>query len=159
MPDFTITHEYPHPRPIVWRALTDPALIPLWTSTGRGGHPEDFEPIVGSRFRLIGRPFPGWDGIVRCEVLAVEPPALLRYDWRNKDGDTPTVVTYLLDEIPGGTRFTWQHAGFRGIEGAFMSRLLERVRRRMLSEGLPRVLDDLDQQGNPGPESQLHSPS
>lgn len=159
MPDFVITHEYPHPRPIVWKALTDPALTPLWTSTGRGGRPEGLEPTVGSRFRFIGKPFPGWDGIVRCEVLAVDEPALLRYSWRNKEGDTPTVVTYLLEEIAGGTRFTWQHAGFRGIEGALMCRLLDRVRRRMLSEGLPGVLDGLDEQGNPRPESRLHAPS
>jgi uncharacterized protein YndB with AHSA1/START domain len=140
----------------VWKVLTDPTLTPLWTSTGRGGRPEGFEPIVGNRFRFIGKPFPGWGGIVRCEVLAVDKPALLRYDWRNNDGDTPTVVTYLLDEIAGGTRFTLYHNGFRGIEGAFMSRLLSRVRRKMLSEGLPKVLKDLDEQGNLRPESQLH---
>ncbi len=156
MPDFVITNEYPYPRPIVWKALTDPALTPLWTSTGRGGRPEGFEPVVGNRFRFVGRPFPGWDGIVRCEVLAVDEPSLLRYDWRNKENDRPTVVTYLLDEVPGATRLTWQHTGFRGLEGAFMSRLLGRVRRTMLAEGLPAVLDDLDEQGNLRPDSQLH---
>jgi hypothetical protein len=50
------------------------------------------------------------------------------------------VVTNLLGEIPGGTRLTWEHTGFHGIEGMFMSRLLGRVRRKMLSEGLPPVL-------------------
>ena len=48
--------------------------------------------------------------------------------------DQPTVVTNRLGEIPGGTRLTWEHTGFHGIEGVFMSRLLGRVRRKMLSE-------------------------
>jgi uncharacterized protein YndB with AHSA1/START domain len=151
-----VVQEYPEPRPIVWMALTDPALVPLWTSTGQGGRPEGFKTEVGTKFKYIGRPFPGWDGIVRCEVLAVDEPALLRYDWRNKETDEPTVVTNVLEALPGGgTRLTWEHTGFRGVEGMFMSRLLRRVRRKMLTEGLPAVLDDLDDHGNLRPSSTL----
>ncbi len=143
MSEMSIVRDYPYPVTTVWRALTDPSLVPLWTSTGRGGRPEGFRPEVGTKFTLIGKPFPGWDGIVRCEVLAVREPTLLSYDWRNKETDRPTVVTNRLAEIPGGTRLTWEHTGFRGIEGAFMSRLLGRVRRKMLERGLPPVLADV----------------
>jgi len=147
--EIRIVREYDRPRPLVWKALTDPVLVPLWTSTGQGGRPEGFRAEAGTRFRYVGKPFPGWDGVVRCEVLAVDEPALLRYDWRNKETDEPTVVTNLLEELPdGGTRLTWEHTGFRGIEGLVMSWLLGRVRRTMLAEGLPAVLDDLDAQGN-----------
>jgi hypothetical protein len=52
-------------------------------------------------------------------------------------------VTNRLEEIPGGTRLTWEHTGFHGIEGAIMSRLLGRVRRKMLEQGLPPVLADI----------------
>jgi uncharacterized protein YndB with AHSA1/START domain len=152
-----ITRDYPYPVTTVWRALTDPALVPLWTSTGQGGRPEGFKAEAGTRFRFIGKPFPGWDGIVRCEVLSVDEPTLLRYDWRNKETDQPTVVTNLLAEIQGGTRLTWQHTGFLGIEGAFMSRLLGRVRRRMLSEGLPAVLADMGDDGRLRPGSTLRA--
>jgi uncharacterized protein YndB with AHSA1/START domain len=156
MSEMRIVREYAQPRPIVWKALTDPALLPLWTSTGRGGRPDGFQLVVGTRFRYVGKPVPGWDGIVHCEVLAVDPPALLRYDWRNKESDAPTIVTNLLEELPGGgTRLTWEHTGFRGVEGVIMSRLLGRVRRTMLTTGLPAVLADLDEQGNLRPESQL----
>ena len=144
-----IVREYRQPPAVVWRALTDPALVPLWTSTGQGGRPEGFKTEVGTRFRYVGKPFPGWDGIVRCEVLAVEETALLRYSWRNKEADEPTLVTNTLERLPGGgTRLTWEHTGFRGIEGAVMSRVLGRVRRRMLDEGVPKVLDDLDETRN-----------
>jgi uncharacterized protein YndB with AHSA1/START domain len=157
MSEYHVVREYPNPLPIVWKALTDPELVPLWTSTGQGGRPEGFSPEVGTKFRYIGRPFPGWDGIVRCEVLAVDAPRLLRYDWRNKESDDPTIVTYRLEEIPGGTRLTWDHTGFRGIEGVFMARLLGRVRRKMLTEGLPGVLVDLDVHGGLRPERQLRT--
>jgi uncharacterized protein YndB with AHSA1/START domain len=152
-----IVRDYPYPVITVWRALTDPALVPLWTATGRGGRPEGFEAEVGAEFRFIGKPFPGWDGIVRCEVLAVRAPTLLSYNWRNKEADQPTVVTNRLAEIPGGTRLTWEHTGFQGIEGLFMARLLGRVRRKMLSEGLPPVLADIGADGRLRPGSTLRA--
>src|ERR1700678_2325486 len=155
MSEIRIVRDYPHPPEKVWRALTDPALVPLWTSTGQGGRPEGFKPEAGTKFRFIGKPFPGWDGIVRCEVLAVDEPRLLRYDWRNKESDEPTIVTNRLEEVPGGTRLTWDHIGFQGIEGIFMAGLLGRGRRKMLSGGLPRGLNDPYEQGNLRPESQL----
>jgi uncharacterized protein YndB with AHSA1/START domain len=155
--EIRIVRDYPYPVITVWRALTDPALVPLWTSTGRGGRPEGFKPEAGTRFRLIGKPFPGWDGIVQCEVLAVDEPVLLRYDWRNKETDQPTVVSNNLAAIPGGTRLTWEHTGFQGIEGALMSRLLGRVRRTMLSQGLPPVLADIGDDGRLRPGSTLQA--
>ena len=157
MSEIRIIRDYPYPVATVWRALTDPELVPLWTSTGQGGRPEGFTAEPGTKFRFIGKPFPGWDGIVRCEVLAVSAPTLLRYDWRNKESDQPTVVTNILEEIPGGTRLTWEHTGFHGIEGMFMSQLLGRVRRKMLSDGLPPVLADIGDDGRLRPGSTLRA--
>src|SRR3954452_7977605 len=156
MSEMKIVRDYPQSPKVVWAALTNPALVPLWTSTGQGGRPEGFRTEVGTTFRYIGKPFPGWDGIVRCEVLAVEEPRLLRYDWRNKETDRPTTVTNILEALPGGgVRLTWEHTGFRGVEGMVMSKLLGRVRRKMLDEGLPAVLNDLDQDGELRPGSAL----
>jgi uncharacterized protein YndB with AHSA1/START domain len=142
MSEFEIVREYPYPRPRVWRALTDPALVPRWTSTGRGGRPEGFAPEVGTRFRFVGRPVPGWDGVVRCEVLAADAPERLSFSWRNQEADAPSTVTCHLAETATGTRLTYRHTGFRGAGGFFMARLLRRVRHRMLTEGFPRVLAD-----------------
>jgi len=60
-----------------------------------------------------------------------------------------------LGEDPGGTRFSYEHTGFTGIGGVFMAKLLGRVRRKMLSVGLPAVLDDLDDDGTLRPASTL----
>jgi uncharacterized protein YndB with AHSA1/START domain len=156
MSGMRIVRDYVQAPNVVWAALTDPALVPLWTSTGRGGRPEGFKTEVGTKFRYVGKSFPGWDGIVRCQVLAAEEHRLLRYDWRNRETDEPTVVTNTVEALPGGgARLTWEHTGFRGVEGMFMSKLLGRVRRKMLDEGLPAVLDHLDQHGNLRPGSTL----
>lgn len=139
-----IVRDYPHSPEVVWRAMTDPELVPLWTSTGRGGTPEGFEPRAGNRFRFVGRRVPGWDGIVRCEVLEVDAPRLLRYSWRGSEDERPTFVTYRVEPAEGGARLTYEHTGFSGLGGLLMAQLLGRVRRRMLDEGLPAVLAGLE---------------
>src|SRR3954463_3384994 len=105
--EFRIVNEYPdHPPEKVWRVLTDPALIPRWTSTGRGGRPVGFSTVVGTRFKLVAKPMPGWNGVVECEVLEVRAPSLLRYSWRGGDDDDVTLVTNRLEPLADGTRFT-----------------------------------------------------
>jgi uncharacterized protein YndB with AHSA1/START domain len=144
MSEIRITRDYPHPPQRVWRAMTDPKLVPRWTSTGRGARPDGFEPVVGRRFRFVGKAVPGWDGIVRCEILEVHAPALLRYSWQGSDDERPTEVTCRIEPSKPGARMTYEHTGFAGIGGLFMSRLLGHVRRGMLDHGLPAVLDELD---------------
>ena len=148
MSEFRIVNEYPHPPAKVWRALTDPKLIPLWTSTGKGGRPEGFSTEVGTRFKFVAKPMPGWSGVVECEVLETSAPSLLRYSWLGDEGDDVTTVTYRLDAHSNGTRFAWEHVGFTGVGGLIVCKLLARVRKKMLDVGLRAVLDDLDDQGN-----------
>ena len=146
MTEIVITETYDHPPELVWRAVTDPSLIPRWTSTGRGGTPQGFEPVVGNEFRFVGRPVPGWDGIVRCQVLEVCPPLLLRYSWQGAEGEAPSEVAYRLLAVPGGTQFTYLHTGFTGLMNRVTAKLvLERVRRKMLTVGLPPVLGKAQQ--------------
>ena len=147
MSEIRIVRDYPHSTIKVWRALTDPALIPLWTSTGAGGLPEGFALAVGTTFRLVAKPKLGWNGIVDCEVLEVDEPRLLRYSWADGNGGEVTLVTYQLEPHAGGTRFTYEHTGFTGVGGIFMAQLLGHVRRKMLRVGMPAVLDDLGEDG------------
>jgi uncharacterized protein YndB with AHSA1/START domain len=153
MSDIRIVRDYPHPPAKVWRAVTDPALISLWTATGAGGRPEGFAPVAGTMFRFVAKPGPGRSGVVDCEVLAASEPSVLRYSWADTDGGEVTEVTYRLEPRDGGTRFTYTHTGFTGIGGAFMAALLGRVRRKMLTAGLPAVLADLDDDGTLRPDT------
>lgn len=148
MSEFRIVNEYPHPPAKVWRALTDPKLIPLWTSTGKGGRPVGFSTEVGTRFKFVAKPMPGWSGVVECEVLEISALSLLRYSWVGDEGDDVTTVTYRLEPQSNGTRFAWEHVGFTGVGGFIVCNLLARVRKKMLGVGLRAVLDDLDDQGN-----------
>ena len=148
MSEFRIVNEYPHPPEKVWRALTDPALVPLWTSTGKGGRPVGFSAAVGTHFKFVAKPMPGWSGVVQCEVLESREPSLFRYSWVGDEGDDVTLVTYRLEPHGNGTRFTWEHTGFKGVGGLLVSKLLASVRKKMLGVGLRAVLDDLDDQGN-----------
>lgn len=149
MSSIHITREYRHSPAKVWRAVTDPELIPLWTATGRGGRPEGFSPEVGTRFRFVGKPVPGWNGVVDCEVLEACEPSLLRYSWSSGDGGVTTQVSYRLEPLSGdSTRFTYDHTGFTGIGGFLLANLvLGPVRRKMMGTGLTRVLGELDEEG------------
>jgi uncharacterized protein YndB with AHSA1/START domain len=144
MAEIRIVRDYPQPPETVWRALTDPTLIPRWTSTGAGGRPEGFGTSVGTKFRYVAKPKPGWSGIVDCEVLESDEPTLLRYSWADPGGGEVTEVAYRLEAHGNGTRFTYEHTGFTGIGGLFMATLLGRVRTKMLTIGLPAVLEAMN---------------
>jgi uncharacterized protein YndB with AHSA1/START domain len=153
MSEIRIVRDYAYPVTRVWRALTDPDLIPLWTATGAGARPEGFAPVSGTRFRFVAKPRPGWNGIVNCEVVEAREPTLLRYTWTDDAGGDTTVVTYSLEPVDDGTRFTYEHTGFTGVGGLFMAQMLGRIRRTMLSEGLPAVLADMGDDGRLRPGS------
>ena len=141
--DITIVREYPHPRAKVWRALTDPNLVSRWLM-----RPEGFEPAVGTRFRLVARPQPGWRGFVDCEVLEVEARRRLSYSWVGNEGHAPMVVTFDLEDVPGGTRLTFTHTGFRGVGGFLLAKLmLGPGWRKMFGRTVPRLLEHVDENG------------
>ncbi|GAA2715436.1 MULTISPECIES: SRPBCC family protein [Actinoplanes] len=93
-----------HPPAKVWRALTDPERLSRWLM------PTDFAPAVGHRFTFRTGPRPGFDGIVRCEVLALDPERLMRWAWRG--GTLDSTVTWTLQAEGHGTRLLLRHEGF-----------------------------------------------
>jgi uncharacterized protein YndB with AHSA1/START domain len=153
--DYRIVRDYPQAQAKVWRAVTDPELIELWTVTGAGARTEGFAATVGTKFQFIARPRLGWSGVVDCEVLEADAPSLLRYSWTDPSGGGTTEVTYRLEPHAGGTRFTVEHTGFTGVGGYIVARILGNVRAKMLTVGLPAVLADLDDDGALRPTSTL----
>jgi uncharacterized protein YndB with AHSA1/START domain len=97
----------------VWRALTEPELLSAWLM------PNDIRPEVGARFTFQTDAEAG-SGPIECEVLNVEPLRLLRYSWRDEDGNRDasdraldSTVTFVLAETPdGGTHLRLVHDGF-----------------------------------------------
>jgi uncharacterized protein YndB with AHSA1/START domain len=151
MTDIRIVRDYPHAPAKVWRALTDPALIALW-----GMRPEGFSPIVGTRFKFVAKPNPGWRGFVECEVLEAREPSVLRYSWIGNEKDKATQVTYALEPHAGGTRLTFEHTGFTGVSGFLLAKLMMAPGwKKMLGTTFPAVLADMDEEGKLRPGSSL----
>jgi uncharacterized protein YndB with AHSA1/START domain len=135
---------YEQPRERVWAALTDPAALAAWLM------PNDFAPQVGHRFQFRTKPAPGFDGIVNCEVLELEPPRRLVYSWVG--GGIDTQVIWTLEESGTGTRLVLEHRGFHGLRGLIVSSILGKGwGSRMLKVRLPIVLSGWDGTG-PFPE-------
>jgi uncharacterized protein YndB with AHSA1/START domain len=100
------------PRAAVWRALTDPAQMNQWIAAAAevdvraGGHYR-----YGWKYEIDGRPVDGGPTrILDCvegEKLVTDWP-----DWRGEPGRPDTRVTWLLEDVDGGTRVTLLHEGF-----------------------------------------------
>jgi uncharacterized protein YndB with AHSA1/START domain len=100
-----VERELPHPPQKIWRALTTPHLIEEWLMKN------DFAPVAGRRFNLRSDPHPNWDGVVECQVLAVEPNRMLSYAWGALGLES--VVTWTLTPTGTGTRLRMEQSGFR----------------------------------------------
>lgn len=104
----SITHEFtlPHPIERVWALLIDPVAMAKWMM------PNDFQPTLGHRFEFRRAPMPalGFDGITRCEVIALEPPSHLAFTFCG--GALDTVVRFRLEPAGEGTRLRFEHSGF-----------------------------------------------
>jgi uncharacterized protein YndB with AHSA1/START domain len=148
-----IVRDYPHPPSKVWRVLTEPALMALW-----GMRPEGYQSLVGTRFKLIGEPNKHWRGFVECVVLEVREPSKLRYSWVGDDNGSETIVSYTLEALPAGTRLRFEHGGFRGLNGLFMTQLIMGPGwRKTLRTELPAVLEEIDEAGQLRAGSKLAS--
>jgi uncharacterized protein YndB with AHSA1/START domain len=70
---------------------------------------------VGGKWRVEGKSATGEPYSVSGEFLEITRPRRLAqtwsYDWDGGQGQ-PTKLTYLLDDIPGGTRVRVRHEGF-----------------------------------------------
>jgi uncharacterized protein YndB with AHSA1/START domain len=90
----------------VWRALTDPVLLVEWLLPV-----VDLKIEPGAAFTFKAQPQPGWDGIVNCQFLEIEPHRKLNYSW--VVGEIDTVVTFTLTPTPLGTRLLLVQSGFK----------------------------------------------
>jgi uncharacterized protein YndB with AHSA1/START domain len=100
-----IERELPHPLEKVWRALTQGPLIQEWLMAN------DFQPLVGHQFKFRSTPMPNWNGVIDCEVLAVEPNQKLSYSWSSLG--LMSVVVWTLVATSGGTLLRMEQSGFR----------------------------------------------
>lgn len=111
-----VERTFPHPQQKLWRALTESQLLAQWMMNN------DFEPTPGHKFQFRADPQPNWSGIVDCEVLAVDPPRQLSYNWGvGGDGSgMQWVVLWTLTPADGGTHVRMEQSGFTASQqGAY----------------------------------------
>lgn len=106
----TISFEFElqHAPEKVWRALTDPVLLREWLLPVF-----EFALEPGCAFTFKTQPYPGWDGVVNCRILEIEPLARLSYTWVVGDMSLDTVVTFTLTPTASGTRLSLVQSGFK----------------------------------------------
>ena len=129
---FVLERTMPNPPDRIWRALTQAPLIEAWLMKN------DFRPVVGHGFTFRATPMPHWNGVIDCEVLAVEPCKRLAYSWNSSGEEAAdglrTVVTWTLEPADGGTQVRMEQSGFRADdEGGYQG----------AGYGWPRFLDGL----------------
>jgi uncharacterized protein YndB with AHSA1/START domain len=90
----------------VWRALTDPKLLAQWLLPAI-----DLKLERGAPFAFKAPPQPGWDGMVNCRFVEIEPKRKLSYTWRV--GEIDTVVTFTLRPTTSGTHLSLVQSGFK----------------------------------------------
>lgn len=100
-----IDREFSFPPEKVWRALTESSLIEQWLMKN------DFQPIAGHAFTLRADPVPNWNGIIDCQIRAVEPCETLSYTWSTMGHES--VVTFTLAPTEAGTHLRMEQSGFR----------------------------------------------
>jgi len=100
-----VEKDFPHPPQKVWRALTESSLIEQWLMKN------DFQPVAGHSFSLRMDPVANWNGVIDCQVLAVEPFTTLSYTWGTLGSES--VVTFSLTPTDTGTHVRVEQAGFR----------------------------------------------
>ena len=95
----------PQPNEAVWDALTNAATISDWLMPT-----DDFQPVVGARFRLKTKDLSprGW---VDAQVTELDPPHRMTWAWSVHDGAQPTIVTFELTPEGDGTRLKLTHVG------------------------------------------------
>jgi uncharacterized protein YndB with AHSA1/START domain len=100
-----IEREMPYSPERIWRALTQGNLIKEWLLEN------DFHPTVGHKFNFRATPVANWNGIIDCEVLAIEPNKQLSYTWGSMG--MGSVVEWTLIPTKTGTLVRMEQSGFR----------------------------------------------
>jgi uncharacterized protein YndB with AHSA1/START domain len=99
-----VERTFAHTPERLWRALTQPALLTQWLLK------TDFAPEIGREFQFRNEPVGGWDGVIECKVLALEPLQRLMFSWRAFG--LVSTVEFTLTPAEGGTHLRMEHAGF-----------------------------------------------
>ncbi len=115
---------YPYPPQRIWQVLTNHRALAAWLMEN------DFEPRVGHKFQFQHSTLPGLGGSIDCEVIELDEPRRLSYTWQDGMMCQPSIVTWTLKPVDGGTRLQLEHKGLSHefVETLDATSLHERMR-------------------------------
>lgn len=116
--EIVIKRTYPYPIETVWHAISSAEALSEWLM------PTDFTLAIGQEFVFRTKPQPGFDGIVRCRIVDFAVPTKLQYTWQGGPMKKPTLVSFELSEVPGGTMLLFRHSGFEGFINQYIVRFI-----------------------------------
>lgn len=97
---------YPYPPEKVWKAIANRQALAKWLMEN------DFEPRLGHKFCFQSQ-LPGFNEVIRCEVLKLAEPYELAYSWQDNVMASPSIVTWKLTPVDGGTQLHLEHRGYQ----------------------------------------------
>jgi uncharacterized protein YndB with AHSA1/START domain len=128
----------PAPRPLVFRAHTEPDLLAEWWGPAGFSAPNiELDLRVGGRYRIAMQPPDAALFYLSGEFVEVDPPNRLVYTFRWEDpdpDDRETIVTFSLDGRDGST-------ALRVDQGVFATE----ARRALHDQGWTESLDRLQE--------------
>ena len=115
-PDLVFERTFDATREQVWKAFTDPELVPRWWGPhGTTATVAEMDVRPGGKWRYISRAADREDVAFYGEYLEVDPPAKVAYTFRWEDPDPEdqeTVVTLSLREVGPSTGLTFMQGDF-----------------------------------------------
>ncbi len=98
---------YPYPPQRVWQVLTNRSALAAWLMEN------DFEPRLGHKFQFQYSALPELSVSIDCEVIELDEPRRLSYTWLDSMMIQPSIVSWILAPVDGGTLLQLQHKGLR----------------------------------------------
>jgi uncharacterized protein YndB with AHSA1/START domain len=133
-----------HPQELVWRVLTDAAVINSWfPNTG-------FLATEDGRFTVRPNGVVGLDGPVSGEIVTVEPPHRLVI--RLEAPRLHTLMTVSIQPTSIGCRLTVAQRGFLGTQGTMRRRTLQRTYTELVEQRLIPAIERLALAAEPAAE-------
>src|SRR5256712_9249723 len=150
--ELVTTHTFDAPRKLVWKAWTDPKLIPKWWGPSRYSTTVDKMDVrPGGRWRFVQRDAEGNEYGFHGEYREVVPPRRLvgTFEYEGMPGHV-LVETATFEEVGGKTKLT-QSSVFQnaeGREGRLASGMEEGAAETM--ERFTELVTEMQKQGAPG---------
>lgn len=104
----------------------------------------DFEPRLGHKFQFHYSALPELNVSINCEVIELDEPRRLSYTWLDSMMIQPSIVTWILAPVDGGTLLQLQHKGLRhNVEtlsvAAYKLRPTDSWQNQLINESLPPI--------------------